>query len=445
LRVEPCLLLAAAPLLMFPGCLTPVILPLLILPWLGRRLILGRYTARTLLDWPIVVLIGVLPISMRMSWDPLHSLPKLSGIALGVLAFYALVNHVLLPRQVWIVGLGMAASGLAVSLLALVGTDWHVHWLTQKWFIPKEVYDYLPRLITGVAGSSAESGFHPNQVGAALCLFIPFTAAQLLLALPRHSRLHSPGDDHAHAHSETAGVRHRVLRGLLAVALTIMCFTALLTGARSALLGVGAGLLTVAWFRGRWFLGLMLLLGLLACGLLGHYVGSERLIGEGLAPSLAREIGWRLEIWQTALSMIRDQPWTGVGLNSFPLVANVRYPLTSFTPEEVLRLTHSHNVFLQVGVDLGIPGLVAYCALLMGFGASWWLTYKHSKELRLRAASVGLLAGMIAYHFCGLFDCMTLGAKPGVAIWAILGLMAALANLSSTDRAAPAGEEARSA
>lgn len=52
---------------------------------------------------------------------------------------------------------------------------------------------------------------------------------------------------------------------------------------------------------------------------------------------------------------------------------------------------------------------------------------------RLRwPCGTGLACGVLAYHVYGLADCIALGARAGVFLWAILGLMAALANLEQT-------------
>jgi putative inorganic carbon (HCO3(-)) transporter len=113
----------------------------------------------------------------------------------------------------------------------------------------------------------------------------------------------------------------------------------------------------------------------------------------------------------------------------YSLTANNLYPLFTIPPDKVLRLTHAHNVFLQVAVDVGIPGLVAYLGILISFGAAWRRSHFQLRHGPMRAISAGLLSSMVAYHIYGLFDCLTLGAKPGAVLWAMWGLAAALVNL----------------
>lgn len=431
--IEPWLVLALTPFLMFPNRVTPLLVPLLALPWLGRTFTQGHFTARTAMDASILVLVLMLPISVWASMDVQNSMPKLYGIILGIAVFYAIVNYVQRPARAWWLGLAIALSGVAVSVLALLGTQW------------PGAADHLPRLIARMTGGPT-GGFNANEVGAALSLFIPFSASLLFLGFfdQRHTVL--AGRPEGEVVSVLWALRRRLLPVLAAFGLLFMVAILLRTRSRSAWLGTAAALLLLTSFRRRWlWLGLVLVL--LGGALAQYRLGAEEVLNSILAMGAESNVSARFEIWQRALYMIQDFPYTGVGLNAFSPTANVLYPLFSIPPQRVLQLTHAHNVFLQVAVDVGIPGLVAYLALLIGFLVSWATAHRGLEQGSLRAISVGLLCSMVAYHVYGLTDCITLGAKPGVVIWAMLGLMAALANLSSADQAAlvqPRGSRARS-
>lgn len=73
-------------------------------------------------------------------------------------------------------------------------------------------------------------------------------------------------------------------------------------------------------------------------------------------------------------------------------------------------------------MDLGLPGLVCYLALLGLFGWMAWVIY-HKGEGLLRAVAAGSLSGMLAHQVYGLTDAITLGAKPGVFLWMVMGLI----------------------
>jgi hypothetical protein len=49
-----------------------------------------------------------------------------------------------------------------------------------------------------------------------------------------------------------------------------------------------------------------------------------------------------------------------------------------------------------------------------------------------RSISLGLLAGLAAFHIFGLADAVALGAKPALVFWFALGLLAAMSKRQLT-------------
>ena len=73
----------------------------------------------------------------------------------------------------------------------------------------------------------------------------------------------------------------------------------------------------------------------------------------------------RLDGWNAALWMLRENPWTGVGHGAFrPEYVPAKLALldrgVEFYPQQVLVVfANAHNEFLEVGADSGWPGLLA--------------------------------------------------------------------------------------
>ena len=118
----------------------------------------------------------------------------------------------------------------------------------------------------------------------------------------------------------------------------------------------------------------------------------------------------RPEIWSRAIYAIQDFSFTGTGLGTFRRVVNLLYPLFTVSPDT--DIAHAHNMFLQVAVDLGLPGLIAYLALLELAGVVAWGAARRSSGA-VRGLSLGLLAGLIALHVYGLTDALALGIQTG--------------------------------
>ena len=100
-------------------------------------------------------------------------------------------------------------------------------------------------------------------------------------------------------------------------------------------------------------------------------------------------------------------------------------------------------MYLQMAMDLGIPGLVAYLALLSGFGYMVCKVYVTSSSAFTRAVALALGLGVLAHQIFGLTDAITLGAKPGIILWVMLAVAAGLWILTrsamASDPAMPQG------
>ncbi len=160
------------------------------------------------------------------------------------------------------------------------------------------------------------------------------------------------------------------------------------------------------------------------------WIGPDTLRDLWLNPPAESAVGplitlnYRKELWPWAITAISDFPFTGLGLGAFRQVVFRLYPLSLPVGQDI---GHAHNIFLQTALDVGLPGLVVYLALLIVAAAVGWRVAR--ADAGLRAVALGLLAGLFALHVFGLADALALGAKPGVVFWFALGLLAAMGDL----------------
>jgi putative inorganic carbon (HCO3(-)) transporter len=134
-------------------------------------------------------------------------------------------------------------------------------------------------------------------------------------------------------------------------------------------------------------------------------------------------------VWRIALQALQAFPLSGVGIGTFDTVARTLFPYlypVSFLYNPSATITHAHNELLQVAIDLGIPGFVAYVALLAAFVRTAWRAYIWVPDERVKRLILGLGAGMLAHQIFGLTDAFLLGTKPGVVMWMIMGLITGL-------------------
>lgn len=102
----------------------------------------------------------------------------------------------------------------------------------------------------------------------------------------------------------------------------------------------------------------------------------------------------RVDLWQDSLPLIQDYWYTGSGLGSTTMVYS-SYVFLLHVPF----LTHSHNLFMQIAIEQGLPGLIAFVSMVIF--TIWGLIYtarQSNRVVRLYCALViASLAGMLIH------------------------------------------------
>lgn len=400
-------LLAAAPFLLFPS---PARSPaLLIVPglWIIAGLAGREPLPRTPLNAALLLLSVMVLVSLYATFDIAFSLPKIAGVLLGIAAYFAIARWLGSREKLWLAIQLFALAGGGLSMVALLGTDWF-----YKIPILGGVVEHLPPVIRGLPG--AEEGFQPNAVAGALVLFVP----------PQFTLLLASGGEPSERWPLWLNQQW-----LKVVQFLLLAFTGgvlLLTQSRGAWLGFGLAMIALfAWHsrRTRWLLGLLLVIALAVVIVIGPQNVSGLASRQGVS-DLGLKAEGRLELWSRAVYGIRDFPFTGMGMNNFRRVMPVLYPAFLIPPD--FDVAHAHNHLLQVALDLGLPGLIAYLALWLGTGHMFISAYRLSRDPWLRSVIEGLGAGLIAHFIFGMGDAIPLGAKVGIVFWIVLGLAVGL-------------------
>ncbi len=127
-----------------------------------------------------------------------------------------------------------------------------------------------------------------------------------------------------------------------------------------------------------------------AMALYGHWTdqafGAEARIATGEATTESPNS--RKHIWANALTLIAQQPWTGVGFGEF----NIAWSLTAFPGRPTAFFDHTHNLPLELAVELGLP----LAALVLGLlGLALWQAWKRSGEATGDAGTAARAAFML--------------------------------------------------
>jgi O-antigen ligase len=131
----------------------------------------------------------------------------------------------------------------------------------------------------------------------------------------------------------------------------------------------------------------------------------------------------RLLYWKHGLEMIRDHPVLGVGPNNFPPYYEDHWP------EDMLMGSTQvpHNIFIQVGTDVGVTGLLLFVALI-------WRSFSISRSVRAMALddkpfgalANGFLIGLWGFLISGQF--VTIAYYP--FFWINLAMTVALGSIA---------------
>lgn len=112
----------------------------------------------------------------------------------------------------------------------------------------------------------------------------------------------------------------------------------------------------------------------------------------------------RVEIWKSALERIVNNPM-GYGLGMFKYTSfQYRFPIEQSIVRYEKRAESSHNEYLQMGVELGLPGLVIFVLGLVTWGKDVRRVFQSDLSPTDRALTTGAAGSVMAILMHGLVD-----------------------------------------
>jgi putative inorganic carbon (HCO3(-)) transporter len=366
--------------------------------WAVRWVAHGALSERTPADLAIGLLVGIALLSVGITAVPAKTIPQALRLMTGILLFYSIVNWTVELQQLKLIVLGILFSGLALSLAAPFSVQWAADKLSV---LPQAIYSRFSVLVSDT--------INPNVLAGNLVILLPLALGLVVFAW---------------------GVLNRLERLVATGSLLAMTAALALTLSRSAWMALLVALLVLAALR--WRRGWILSVGVAATAAFWMFsLGGIALLSQLFSSSTLETFQGREEVWSRALAMIQDFPLTGIGMGSFGELADAVYPFFSFPANTV---PHAHNLFLQLAVDLGLPGLIAWSAVAMLVFGSTWRVFTSGRTLGdpwITGLGAGLLCGQLALLAHGLTDAVTWGmVRPAPLVWALWGVAVAAMKVS---------------
>ena len=357
--------------------------------WPIRWIAYGYPSNRTPADIGILLLLLMVPVTLWATPLPEKTVLQVYRLILGILYFYTIFNWASNRWRLFLIISGIILVGLTLAVMALFSVQFAT---TKIQFIPQGIYQVFELLVTDT--------IHPNVMAGSIAIIIPIGLSILIFAW--------------------RNLKNWQL--IIALITTLVPFIVLiLTQSRGAFIGLGTTLIILVIFRWRWgwaviptvTIGIAILIGQIGMDYFLDFISS------GVS---VNGVEGRIDIWSRAIFMIQDFSITGIGMGLYGDVADLLYPLFLSPPGII---PHAHNLFLQVAVDLGIPGLIFWLAILFIIIVVSWQTflYGHINNSSLaKGLGAGFLGSQLTLCVHGIFDAVTWGMiRPSPLVWAIWG------------------------
>jgi putative inorganic carbon (hco3(-)) transporter len=376
----------------------PYVVGLLFLFWPIRWLLTAQrvgqfvYGPSSPLTVPVLILVAWLPINLWAAADPTTAWIAAGYLLFGLTLYVSLLHWPFVRTHPERLAWALLALGSGLAVVALPFVEWKPQF--RLFYLP--LYDRLSSIPLDVGET-----IHANVLAGALVMVFP-----LLLALVLQQ-----------------GWTSRRAVWLLCSGLAFILFVLIvLTQSRGGYLALATTLLTLLLLR---WPRLVYATPLVFLGLIGavSYIPLTTILNAfSTDVSLG---GWegRLDVWTKSYHALSDFVFTGIGIGTFTRVIPLFYPLQN----KIEDFPHAHNLLLQIGLDMGLPGLIAYLALLFN------LLVMVSNVLRRRsrnslhwALAAGAFGSLMALLTHGLLDAVTWGTKLAFMPWLLYALITLL-------------------
>ena len=294
--------------------------------------------------------------------------------------FHVLVSGIQTLRQVRFLLGAMAFTGAAVAIYGIL------QFLSPSTFatawLDADMFDFAMRVYSTLA--------NPNVLGTYFLLVIPLAFAGLLISRTNQGRLYF---------LVTAG---------------LMCVCLVLTYSRGAYLGLlfAAAVFLVLLDRRFIVPGILavIVIFLMMPGAILHRILS---IGDLADTSTS----FRVFIWMGTVSMLRDYWFSGVGPGE--AAWGLVYPAYAF---HSIVSPHAHNLFLQIMVDAGAPGLFVFLAVLYQYFKATFAALRRRVTGAQRTLVIASIASVVGFLVQAMTDYTFYNFRVMLLFWGVLAV-----------------------
>lgn len=351
-----------------------------------------------------------LPVNLWLSADRKTSWVAAGYLLFGITICMALINWMPTRRNPQLI------AGLFIFISAVLATISPpvVAWKPQFRLFHFPLYSYLQSIPFNLGET-----IHANVLAGILVLALPLLFSIIL-------QKSVTKELHRYRYLSISRVLYGLLFGLI---FSILMLTQSRGGYLAAIVALPI-VLILHWPRLLYLILVPVITVIIAIEQFGAQFFLEQLSGDGSLGGL----DGRIYIWSLSLNTLHDFFLTGIGIGTFHSVIPFLFPIGV----NIENFPHAHNLFLQVGLDLGLPGLIAYLALLFNlFAMLVWTLRTPQINQSNRTLAIGASGSLVAMLVHGLLDAVTWDTKLAFMPWLLFALITLLFLNTQNDQALP--------
>jgi O-antigen ligase len=385
-----------------PSTVLEIMILIVFLAWLVRTLSdksrSGRWLSRFWFPWCWPVLFFVLAgaIAVIISPDTRQALGLWKAyIVEPVMLYLVLVNTIKTRKQIKMMVFGL---GISIAFIALIAIWQYIGWME----IPGGYGYEIPKRATSVFPFPTAVG---KYIGPLLGLFLGL----VLVKNSNEDTKESTGKDRLWQNAFLWGV------------VSFSFIALILSFSRGALVGVFASVLFISIYS-KW--KKFILAGIIIAVILALAIPVTRnnIIDVFNTSDISTDV--HLVMWKGAVRIIKDNPITGTGLASFPVVYD-QYKEASHTEY----FPNPDHLILSLWIEMGLAGLIIFAWIVVKFFKSGIRIIKQDRKW-----VVALLASMIVILVHGFIDTPYFKNDLAAMFWLLIGLMVIIENNNHSEK-----------
>lgn len=305
----------------------------------------------------------------------------------GLLLFFIIIEAIREKRQVSII------IGLLLCATVVVSVDG----IIQRFFTGFDVFRQMPITRGGITAAFN----HKNDLGGYLLIPLPIVAILMMKKIYIAGRWQVTGS--------------KSMLVILFVLLGLFTFTMALTNSRGAWAALILGIsMTYFSINKKIFKGIVIS-GCLVLAMFLLFIIYSPEEHQSEVFDIQHDIISRAVTWKDALSMIKDRPIFGHGINTYMRVMTKMHAHFGTGP------TYAHNCYLQIAAEMGITGLASFLWIIGRLFHRCILEVRKQKS-EARLLLIGLLCGLLAFLVHSFVDTNLHSLQLNALFWYMVGL-----------------------